>query len=268
MKPASFQLPDGRQLAWYEVGQGRPIVLLHGWAMSAAVFKEIATLLSSDFRLLIPDLPGHGGSSPSPQNDLAGIATDLACWLSATEKDPVSLVGWSLGGMLSLEVTHQNRVPVDRLVLVGTTPRFTLSDDWASGLPTAQVRALARNLERRFEATLAEFFSLAFAGEKISKERLRTIRSFAVKQSPLPDRGAALSLLNLLASQDQRIILSEIHQPALVMHGDLDQIAPVAAGRALAEMLPQGSFSGFPGVGHGPFLSQPQEVVARIQEFC
>jgi len=268
VKSASFQQPDGRQLAWYEVGQGRPLVLLHGWAMSAAVFSEMAALLSSYFRLLIPDLPGHGASSPSPQNDLAGVSTDLACWLEATEKGPVSLVGWSLGGMLSLEVTHQNRVPVDRLVLVGTTPRFTLSDDWAFGLPAAQVRALARNLERHFEATLVDFFALSFAGEKISKERLRTIRTFAVKQSPLPDHAAALALLNLLASQDQRTILSEIHQPVLVLHGDLDQIAPVSAGRALAEMLPQGSFYGFSGVGHGPFLSQPQETAARIREFC
>lgn len=268
MKSASFQLPDGRQLSWSEVGQGRPLVLLHGWAMSAAVFSEVADLLSADFRLLIPDLPGHGNSSPALQNDLAGISADLRCWLAATAKEAVTLAGWSLGGMLSLEIAHQKQLPVDRLILVGTTPRFTMSDDWEFGLPSVQVRALARNLERRFEATLADFFSLAFAGESICKERLRTIRSFAVKRSPLPDHDAALCLLNLLATQDQRAILSEIHQPALVLHGDLDQIAPVAAGRALAEMLPQGSFSELLGVGHGPFLSQPQAVAAKIREFC
>jgi pimeloyl-[acyl-carrier protein] methyl ester esterase len=268
LKAANFQLPDGRQLAWYEIGQGRPLVLLHGWAMSAAVFSEVAALLSADFRLLIPDLPGHGNSSASLQNDLAGISADLGCWLTDIEQEAVTLVGWSLGGMLSLEVAHQKQLPVDRLVLVGTTPRFTMSDDWAFGLPAVQVRALARNLERSFEATLAGFFALAFAGESMSKERLRTIRSFAVKQSPLPDHDAALGLLKLLASQDQRAILPEIHQPALVLHGDLDQIAPVAAGRALAEMLPKGLFSAFSGVGHGPFLSQPQAVVAKIREFC
>ena len=268
MKSACFQLPDGRQLAWSEVGQGRPLVLLHGWAMSAAVFSEVADLLSADFRLLIPDLPGHGNSSPALQNDLAGISADLGCWLAATETEAVTLVGWSLGGMLSLEIAHQKQLPVERLVLVGTTPRFTMSDDWTFGLPSVQVHALARNLERRFEATLADFFSLAFAGESISKERLRTIRNFAVKQSPLPDHAAALGLLKLLASQDQRAILAEIHQPALVLHGDLDRIAPVAAGRALAEMLSQGRFSEFSGVGHGPFLSQPQAVVAKIREFC
>lgn len=267
MKCARFKFPDGRQLTWYETGQGQPLVLLHGWAMSAAVFSEIAPLLSPYFRLLVPDLPGHGHSSPPRGNMLDGIAADLAAWLAATEKNPVTLVGWSLGGMLALEVAHQNKLLVDRLVLTATTPRFTQSEDWAYALPSVQVRALARNLDRRFEATLGDFFSLAFAGECLSTERLRAIRSFAVRQSPLPDRDAVLGLLHLLAALDQRTILSEIHQPALVLHGDLDQIAPVAAGRSLAEMLPQGSFSGFPDVGHAPFLSQPQETVIKIREF-
>ncbi|MBW2689687.1 MAG: alpha/beta fold hydrolase [Deltaproteobacteria bacterium] len=251
MKKASFNLPDGRQLTWYETGQGHPLVLLHGWSMSAAVFSEVAALLSSDFRLLIPDLPA-----------------DLSCWIAAMEKAPVTLVGWSLGGMLSLEIARQNKLPVERLVLVSTTPRFTLSDDWQFGLPLSQVRTLARDLEQRFEATLGGFFSLAFVGENITRERLRMIRTFAVRQSSLPDRDAALSLLNMLVVQDQRKSLSEIHQPALVLHGELDQIAPVAAGHYLAEMLPQGSFTEFSGVGHCPFFSQPQVVAARIREFC
>ena len=231
MKESCFKFSDGRQLTWYEIGQGRPLVLLHGWSMSAVVFSEIAAMLSSGFRLLIPDLPGHGGSSPALQNDLAGITDDLICWIAAVENEPVILAGWSLGGMLSLEITHQHKLPVDRLLLIGTTPRFTQCRDWSFGLPSVQVRALVRNLERRFEATLGDFFSLAFAGEQISKERLRAIRTFAVRQGSLPDPGVAQSLLSMLETQDQREILSEIQQPALVLHGVLDQITPVAAGR-------------------------------------
>lgn len=268
MKEACFNLPDGRLLTWYEAGLGRPLVLLHGWAMSAAVFSELATLLADDFRLLIPDLPGHGKSSPAVQNDLAGISADLLCWLDVVVQGPVALIGWSLGGMLAMEMASRQMLPVDRLVLIGTTPRFTLSDDWTCGLPSAQVRALARNLERSFEATLANFFALAFAGEKIALERLRMIRSFAVKRSPLPDRDAALGLLKMLAVQDQRETLAAIKQPVLVLHGDLDQISPLAAGRYLAATLAAGHLEAFSGVGHGPFLSQPQAAAEKIREFC
>ncbi len=268
MKDARFNLPDGRVLTWYETGVGRPLVLLHGWAMSAAVFSEIGALLADDFRLLIPDLPGHGHSSPAMQNNLAAISADLLGWLDAVVEGPSALVGWSLGGMLAMEMASREAIAVDRLVLIGTTPRFTLSDDWPYGLPAVQVRALARNLERRFEATLADFFALAFAGEKIADERLRKIRSFAVKRSPLPDRDAALGLLNMLAVQDQREILPAIKQPVMVLHGELDQISPFAAGKYLSETFAGGHLEAFAGVGHGPFLSQPQAAVVKIRKFC
>ncbi|MGK2944859.1 MAG: alpha/beta fold hydrolase, partial [Desulfuromonadales bacterium] len=84
MKENHFKLADGRQLTWYEIGHGRPLVLLHGWSMSAAVFSEFARLLATEFHLLIPDLPGHGNSSPPQQNDLTGIAADLVHWIAAT----------------------------------------------------------------------------------------------------------------------------------------------------------------------------------------
>jgi len=268
MKESCFRLPDKRTLTWYECGEGRPLVLLHGWAMSAAVFNEMAESLAVNFRLLIPDLPGHGKSSPAAANDLAVISADLACWLTAVVQSPVTLAGWSLGGMLALQIAYQKLLPVDRLILVGTTPRFTLDDDWEFGLPTGQVHALARNLQRRFESTLADFFALAFSGEDISPERLREIRDFAVKRSPIPDREAALGLLGLLARQDQREILSAIKIPALVLHGDQDQIAPFAAGRYLSERLPEGQLVKLSGIGHAPFLSRPQVTAEKIREFC
>ena len=268
MKENRFNLPDGRVLTWYEAGRGKPLVLLHVWAMSAAVFREVVELLAADFRLLVPDLPGHGRSSPAAQNNLAGISEVLVNWIAAIAQGPLGLVGWSLGGMLSLEIARQQVLPVGCLVLISTTPRFTLADGWDFGLPLAQVRALARKLERRFEATLADFFALAFAGEEIDSERLLAIRRFAVKRSPLPDHAAVRGLLDVLAVQDQRASLATIQQPALVLHGDMDRITPAAAGKYLAEMLPRGNFSGFAGIGHGPFLSQPAVVATQVREFC
>ncbi len=263
-----FRFSDDRKLSWYEVGQGHPLVLLHGWSMSAAVFSELAEQLQQDFRLLIPDLPGHGLSSPAQEYSLSAIAADLAEWITAVEDQPVCLVGWSLGGMLAMELARKPAVKLERMVLIGTTPCFTMSDDWLLGLPTAQVKAMARNLGRHFEATLSDFFTLAFAGEDLSKERLRVIRNFAVRQSSLPDQTAAQALLLLLGEQDQRGVLTDISQPTLVIHGALDQITPIAAGHQLAETLASGSIVELDGVGHATFLSRPEEVASLIREFC
>ena len=268
MKARQFQTTQGGRLRWYETGQGRPLVLLHGWAMSAAAFDEIASLLAVNFRVLVPDLPGHGESSPAVQNDLAGISALLTDWLSSLELDPCTLAGWSLGGMLSLQIASECMLPVQRLVLIGSTPKFTIGDDWKFGLPVTQVRAMARNLKRHFEATLAEFFALTFAGESLSVDRLRAIRNFAVRGSALPDRDAAFALLNMLAEQDQRDILPGIQSPALVLHGELDRISPIGAGRAMADSLPLGELVSYAGIGHAPFLSNPRDIAARLLDFC
>jgi pimeloyl-[acyl-carrier protein] methyl ester esterase len=268
MKERQFERFDGSQLTWYEAGQGRPLVLLHGWAMSAAAFQELAGLLAVNFRVLVPDLPGHGKSSPADKNDLAGLTDVLTDWLSSHIVEPCVLVGWSLGGMLALQIANEGKLPVERLALIGSTPKFTVGDDWSFGLPATQVRAMARNLKRQFETTLSEFFSLTFVGEKISIERLRTIRNFAVRASSVPDQEVAFELLYMLAEQDQRDILCDIHIPAMVLHGELDRISPVGAGRAMAAMLPLGEFVPFAGIGHAPFLSKPHDVAARLLELC
>jgi len=268
MKARQFQTARGGRLTWYETGQGRPLVLLHGWAMSAAAFNELAGLLAVNFRVLVPDLPGHGESTPAEQHDLAGVSALLTEWLTSLGVESCALVGWSLGGMLSLQIVNDGIFPVQRLALIGSTPKFTIGDDWPYGLPATQVRAMARNLQRQFEATLAEFFALTFAGETISIDRLRAIRNFAVRASSLPDQDAAFALLNKLAEQDQRDLLPGIQVPALVLHGELDRISPVGAGRAMADCLPLGEFVSLAGIGHAPFFSKPHDIAARLSDFC
>lgn len=262
-----FTLPDGRTLAWRETGSGPTLVLLHGWSLSGVAFSELAVHLAG-FRLLLPDLPGHGGSSPAPSPSLTTLANDLAAWLAATAPGHVLLGGWSLGGMLAMELAVRLAVPVERLLLIGTTPRFAASADWPHGLPATQVRALARNLKRRFTATLGEFFALSFGPKEVDAARLRTIRAFAIQPAGLPDPASAAALLALLESQDQRHLPAAITCPTLVIHGADDRIVPVGAGRALAALLPQGRLCEFAATGHAPHWTRLQETAAAIREFC
>jgi pimeloyl-[acyl-carrier protein] methyl ester esterase len=199
---------------------------------------------------------------------LRALADDLAAWLTAAVPGSVMLGGWSLGGMVALELASRQAIPIDRLLLVATTPRFTTAADWPHGLPALQVRALSRNLERRFEATLADFFALTFADGEVDAARLRTIRAFAVRPGGLPERAAAAALLDLLGAQDQRSVLSRVTCPTLVVHGALDRVTPVAAGRALAAALPHGQLQEIANAGHAPFWTQPLAIARTIREFC
>ena len=243
-------------------------MLIHGWGMSAVVFQEFAALLAKKFRVLMPDLPGHGQSPPIVRPNLQNVSALLGQWLKSEIKEPFAMAGWSLGGMLALSIVHQGMLPVKELVMIGSTPKFTLDKDWTFGLPKAQVQTMARNLRRRFEATLGDFFSLTFLNERISGHRLRTIKKFAHEPSVLPDSETLFSLLETLVFQDQRALLPELSLPTLVLHGELDAISPVGAGQFMANILPFGTFVPIAGVGHAPFLSNPQFVAEKVMEFC
>jgi pimeloyl-[acyl-carrier protein] methyl ester esterase len=263
----TLQLADGRCLAWRETGNGPPLVLLHGWSLSGAAFAELAGRLDG-CRLLLPDLPGHGASSPPAAATLPALADDIGAWLAAAAPGPVLLGGWSLGGMVAMELAARVDTPISRLLLMATTPRFTVTAGWPHGLPAGQVHALRRNLGKAFAATLGAFFDLTFAPGEADDGRLREIRQFAVMGAGLPDRGTAAALLDLLAEQDQRALLSAIRCPALVLHGSADAVTPVGAGRALAAALPHSAFHECRGLGHAPFWTQPAAVAAAIREFC
>jgi pimeloyl-[acyl-carrier protein] methyl ester esterase len=261
------RLADGRTLAWRETGAGAPLILLHGWSLAGTAFSELAELLGG-WRLLFPDLPGHGQSSPPPVATLPSLADDVADWLAAVAPGPVQLGGWSLGGMIAMELAARASAPIEKLLLLSTTPRFTSADDWPHGLPATQVRALRRNLDRRFEATLGDFFQLTFAGDEVDAARLRAISAFAVRPGGVPDQATAAVMLDLLAAQDQRSLLGKIPCPTLVLHGSGDRVTPVGAGRALATGLPHGRLAELTGAGHAPVWTQPLAVAGLIKEFC
>ncbi|WP_432821042.1 alpha/beta fold hydrolase [Trichloromonas sp.] len=263
----SFTLPDGRRLTWREAGAGRPLLLLHGWAMSSAVFAEAMESLAEDFRVLAPDLRGHGGSDAGDGYGFADFAADLRLWLQSLGIGRFSLLGWSMGGQVAIELCQSAAGPVDRLILVGSTPRFAAGDGWEHGLPDVQVRTMARNLNRNYLKTMGSFFELMFAGETLTGERYRQVIDRVVRAGRLPEPQVALAALDTLRTIDQRPLLAGIACPTLVMHGDLDQVTLPAAGRCLAETIPGARLALLPGLAHAPFLSRPQQVFRLWREF-
>ena len=106
MTPHSFILKDGRKLAYREAGSGDALVLLHGWSMSSAVFTEAFPFFQDRFRVLAPDLRGHGDSDPGPGYSLDALAGDLSEWLQGLRLCDIRLLGWSLGGQIALTLAQ------------------------------------------------------------------------------------------------------------------------------------------------------------------
>ncbi len=250
-------LADGSQLAWREWGSGRPVVMLHGWSMSSVVFSEVAALLADEYRLLCPDLPGHGYSDPLNRYSMESMAAAIAQWAERLQLADFALLGWSLGGQVAIELAATCSTRIDRLLLISTTPCFCRTGDWFYGLPITQVKALLRNLDRAYEKTQGDFFNLQFTDEDLPKDRYRQILKFAVRAGRLPEPEVAKETLHLLGQADLRSSLDKIKRPTLVMHGELDRIIPLEAGAFLAEQLSNTQFHRLPQVGHAPFFSYP-----------
>lgn len=267
----NLELEPGRLLVWREAGEGRtglpPLVLLHGWSMSSAVFTELLPQLGTERRVLAPDLRGHGASSPGPGYDLDDFAADLENWLAGLNLTEIDLLGWSLGGQVAIRFARRGRVRVRRLLLVAATPRFVASPDWPHGLPDGQVRVMVRDLRRAYEKTQGDFFQLQFAGEELPRERLRQIIAFAVRAGTLPPAEVALAALETLRTGDLRGELAQLACPVLVQQGELDHITLPGAGPFLAAACPRGRLELQPERGHAPFLSTPQQSLALWREF-
>ncbi len=262
-----LQLDSGPAVCWREWGAGQPLIMLHGWSMSSAVFSEVAPLLADRYRILCPDLPAHGESEPLSECTLAAFGEAIARWAEQLNLDAPALLGWSLGGQVAQLLASQQRLPLSRLLLISTTPRFCQGPDWAHGLPQTQLRALERNLGRAYEKTLGEFFNLQFSAAELSPERYREILKFAVRSSRLPNSADSRRALQILGAEDLRTCLPAIKVPTLVMHGRSDQIIPVAAGEYLADRIADSQREFLSDVGHAPFFSRPKDCVTRWREF-
>ncbi len=242
-------------------GTGREVVLLHGWAMNAAVWDGVAGALSARRRVHRVDLPGHGRSQAS-----GGFTLDsLACALAERFPGPVDVVGWSLGGMAGLRWAATAPGTVRSLTLVASTPRFVAEPGWA-GVDAAVLAQFAQGLAADLEGTLARFLALQARGDDAAKETLRTLKA-ALFARGRPDPAALASGLAILRDADLRPAVGGLTCPVLVLQGDRDGLTPVATGEWLATHAPGARLECVQGAAHVPFLSHRAVCLAALEGF-
>lgn len=240
-----------------------PLVLLHGWGLNLRVFDGLRAALGPEQRILAIDLPGHGASPWTGQ-------TSAQQWLASIGgllPRGATLLGWSLGGQLALQLASQPSLAVRRLVLIATSARFVRADDWPHGMAAATLRQFAAQLERDPQQTVADFLELQVRGS-LDAAAVRANLQHALQQHGTARPEALRSALALLEHNDLRALARGINIPALVVTGQHDRVTPPQAGQALAQLLlPHGQLLQIPRAGHAPFLSHLPQVSAALLEF-
>jgi pimeloyl-[acyl-carrier protein] methyl ester esterase len=244
-------------------GEGPDLVLLHGWALHGGMWGPWLDQLQKIARLHILDLPGHGHSSwPAGVHGLG----DLARAVLPHVPRGAAVLGWSLGGMIALELARQAPRLVSSLVLVASTPKFVCGDGWEHGMRRDALDEFARGLTVDYRRTVHSFLALQAQGDERSAQALRLLRRRLDSHGP-PDPRALESGLSILRTSDLRDILPGILLPALVISGSHDRLTPPEAGQALAAALPQARFHRIERCGHAPFLSHDTEVLGEVRAF-
>jgi len=247
-------------------GSGPDLVLLHGWGLNIRVWDGLVQELGDRFRMIAVDLPGHGrsawgagGGTPAEQAWL--IHTTLA-----SVSNRYSLLGWSLGGQIALDLAAAMPGQIDKLVLVAATPRFVQSADWPYGMQPAAITKLATQLRQNYRQTVRDFLELQVRGSIEGSSVLEQLRhALFVHGEAQPE--ALEAGLNTLATSDLRPTLPHVRTPTLVIAGQNDRITAPGASRVLAAALPDARYVEMRRAAHAPFLSHRKEFTAALEQF-
>jgi pimeloyl-[acyl-carrier protein] methyl ester esterase len=234
------------------------IVLLHGWGMNPAVFDGLAAKLGERHAISAPALPGHGSSRVCESYTLDSLVRDI----STNAPQRCGVVGWSLGAHVALQWARARPQQVKRLALIAATPCFVRRDDWHAAVDASMLRAFSDGVRNAPEETLQRFAFLQAHGDRAAKRVMQTLRA-ALSTHALPSSTLLAHGLDILRDQDLRPVLGDIAQPTLIVHGENDQLVPLAAARELAERLPHARLAIVAGAAHAPFVSSP-EIVSRL----
>jgi pimeloyl-ACP methyl ester carboxylesterase len=224
----------GAQIRTFEGGEGPPLLLVHGLGGAAWNFSELAPLLPGR-RLIIPDLPGHGASSPLPAPTLTGFADLLAELLD----EPVDVLGHSMGGVVALRLAERYPSLVRRLVLaaaagISSSTRIAELTIALTGI-VQPGRIAGRRVGRVARSRRLRKF--VFGGFEVANPDLlteRAVHGFLRGPTMHTDTlGAGLALV----ADDPRLDLDRVRCPVLVLWGARDKQVPLEDGFEYARRL-------------------------------
>jgi len=264
----------GDELAYRLAGEGETLLLVHGMAGSSATWRYVMPELSTRYRVLAPDLPGHGASDkPRGDYSLGSYAATLRDLLGELDIERVTVVGQSLGGGVALQLAYQYPQLCERLVLISSGGLGREVSWMLRLLSTPGSELLLPLLAPPFVRDAGNALGTWLGSKGVRAPNTEQTWSAYASLADAPTRRAFLRILRSVVdpggqavSATSRLYLSA-SLPMQLIWGDHDPIIPVAHARATHEAMPQSHLSVLEGVGHYPHVQEPEAVVDIIDSF-
>lgn len=253
-------------------GSGRPVILIHGWPLSADSWDDQGMAIAdAGHRAIAYDRRGFGRSSqPWSGYDYDTLADDLAAVIEQTGARDVVLAGFSMGGgEVARYMSRHGGKSVVQAVLVSSVLPFRLkTHDNPAGTEQAAFDKTALALNEDRPKFLAGFFRTFFgvdtARDPVSEELLAWARSVAMQAS----LKATLDCLKSFSSTDFRSDLTAFNVPTLIIHGTEDETVPIdASSRAAAKLIKHSALVEYDGAPHGLFATHKRRLTKDLIDF-
>ena len=268
---ANVDEANGTKIAWGEMGAGEPLVLIHGFQQSHRTWRRVAALLAGEFRLLMPDLPGHGLSGrPDAPYTLTWYADTVAAWMDAIGVACAHVCGHSFGGGIAQWMLLDHRERVDRLALVAPGG---LGREAGMGLRYATLPVLGpafTPLVIRYGLPLAMRVARGTFGRM---EREEVALASATNRIPGTDRAFQRSVEGVINLAGQHVrTMDRVHEvaslpPIALFWGERDPIIPIRHGREAFAGFAGVTLTSYPGSGHFPHLDVPDAFARDLRAF-
>ncbi|MDE1915146.1 MAG: alpha/beta hydrolase [Sphingomonadales bacterium] len=261
-----IETKDGTRLYAKAWGQGRPVVLIHGWPLSSDSWDPIANRLAdAGFQAIAYDRRGFGRSDqPTDGYDYDTFADDLSCVMDHFDVTrDAALVGFSMGGgEVARYMSRHDGRGVTQVALISSVVPFMPRDlSNPDGVPPDMFDEMERGIladrAHFFSGFFKQFFGVGLLERPVSAEVLDHMRALAMQAGLRPTLMAARAFANT----DFRGDLPSLSVPTLVVHGTADKTVPIAAtAHQVVRRVPRATLVEYDGEPHGVFATQTRRL--------
>jgi pimeloyl-ACP methyl ester carboxylesterase len=265
----------GHRSIYREAGSGPNLVLIHGMINSSRHWEDVAERLAGSYRVIAPDLIGHGDSA-TPRGDysLGAHAASIRDLLATIGVERATIVGHSLGGGVAMQFFYQFPQRTERLGLISSGG---LGDDVSPLLRAAALPGSGALLRLASSRRVVDGLNVAGIRLRASGNRKGVyLEAVARALRPLGDEGSRRAFVETLravidahgqrvSARDRLYLLGEM--PTLIVWGKRDRTIPVEHGREAAAAIPNCRFEILPRAAHFPNLEDPEGLAAALGEW-
>lgn len=250
------------ELAYTDEGRGPVIVFLHGFPFDRSMWRGEVEKLSSSFRVIAPDLRGHGETTATREpSTMEELAEDISALLDELNIPRAVVCGLSMGGYVALALYRAHPERVRALVLADTRAQADTEDARRTREENAQ-RALAEGMQPIVSAMLPKLLSTRT--RENAPEVVARVREMMLGVKP---EGAAAALRGMALRRDQSDLLSKIDVPVLIIVGSEDAVTPPSEAETLHERIEGSRLVRIEGAGHVSNIERPAEFDRALEEF-